>query len=105
MLQNDPATAKSKQIRSQVRKRFQEVQEKMRSDLSSKPVALADLEKMMEALRKEILTTKFLVLGEEMFEGSSPGEAKRKALLDYLDEELKVLSEQKALLKELMGSD
>ena len=46
---------------------------------------------MIKALRKEILTIKFLLLGEEMFEGSSHGEAKRKALLDYLDKELKVL--------------
>jgi len=59
---------------------------------------------MIKALRKEILTIKFLLLGEEMFEGSSHGEAKRKALLDYLDKELKVLSAQKALLKELMGA-
>ncbi|MCI0418589.1 MAG: hypothetical protein L0312_05095 [Acidobacteria bacterium] len=93
------------EIRAQAHQRFQVVQAQLRPLLSEDTLQLARAQKLLEERRREILKTKLLTLGEDLFAGSGQAEGERKQVLDALEKELNVLAEQRKLLSELKGSD
>lgn len=98
----DAASRKSAEIREQAQKRFQEVQILLRPLLTASPARLTEAREILERRRKEVLTAKLLVLGEDLFSGSSRAEAHKLVALEALEKELGVLSEQAKLLNQLM---
>ncbi len=97
----DAVSKRSLEIREQAQKRFQEVQVLLRPLLIESPTRLAEARELLEGLRKQLLTTKLLVLGDDLFSGSSRAEAHKLLTLEALEKELGVLSEQAKLLSQL----
>jgi hypothetical protein len=95
---DDAIAKKSAEVRQQAQKRFQEVQSQLRILLAGNPPTLAEAENLLEKRKKEVLLTKLLVLGEELFAGSTRAEAHRKLVLDSMEKELATLSQQGELL-------
>ena len=102
---SEVVSKRSAEIRAEAQERFQEVQAQIRPLLSEKVPPVARAQKLLDERRGEVLKTKVLTLGEGLFSGSGAAEAERKLVLEALDRELSVLSEQKKLLSELKGAD
>jgi hypothetical protein len=96
---------RSAEILAQSHGRFQEVQAQVRPLLSEPLPATAKALKLLDERRREVLRTKVLVLGEELFSGSGAAEGEKQRVLEVLDEQLSVLAEQKRLLIDLKAVD
>jgi hypothetical protein len=101
----DAVLKRGAEIRAEAQARFKEVQSQIRPLLKEELPSFAKAQKLLNELGREVLKTKVLTLGEELFSGSGAAEAERKMVLEALDKEMNVLVEQKALLAELKGSD
>jgi hypothetical protein len=101
---SEVVSKRSAEIRAEAQERFQEVQAQIRPLLSEKVPPVAKAQKLLDERRGEVLKTKVLTLGEGLFSGSGAAEAERKLVLEALDRELSVLSEQKKLLSELKAA-
>src|SRR4030095_6587305 len=84
---------RSAEIRADARKRFQDVQLRLRPLLSGTPMQLAEAAQLLDNQRRDLLAAKVLVLGEELFSSSSHTEAQRTSVLEELDKDLNVLAE------------
>jgi len=101
----DAVLQKSAEILAQAQERFQAVQAQMRPLLSEDVPALSKAQKLLDERRREVLKTKVVTLGDELFSGSGAREAHRRLVLEALDKELSVLQEQQKLLTELKRPD
>jgi hypothetical protein len=97
----DPISMRGQELRRQAQERFLVVQVQLRSLLDNKPPELTEAAKLLDSRRKEVLMAKLLVLGDQLFIGSSRAEAHRKLVLDAMEKELDTLSEQGKLLSQL----
>jgi hypothetical protein len=97
----DPISMRSQELRRQAQERFLAVQSQLRSLLDNKPPELTEAAKLLDSRRKEVLMAKLLVLGDQLFIGSSRAETHRKLVLDAMEKELDTLSEQGKLLSQL----
>jgi hypothetical protein len=102
---SDAVLKRGAEIRAEAEARFKEVQSQIRPLLKEELPPLAKAQKLLNELGREVLKTKVLTLGEELFSGSGAAEAERKLVLEALDKEMSVLVEQKALLTQLNGSN
>jgi hypothetical protein len=102
---SDAVLKRGAEIRAEAQARFKEVQSQIRPLVKEEIPPFAKAQKLLNELGREVLKTKVLTLGEELFSGSGAAEAERKMVLEALDKEMSVLVEQKALLAELKGSD
>ena len=102
---SEAISKRSAEILAETHERFQQVQAQVRPLLSEEIPLVAKAQKLLDEHRGEVLKTKVLTLGEELFSESAAAEAERKLVLEALDKELDVLAEQKKLLAELKGSN
>ena len=98
---SDAVSKRGAEILAQSHERFQEIQTQVRPLLSGENPLVAKAQKLLDERRREVLKTKVLTLGEGLFSESRTTEAERKLVLEALDKELDVLTEQKKLLAEL----
>jgi hypothetical protein len=101
LIADDAVSKRSAEIRVHARERFDAVQAQIRPLLDEKIVPLERAQKLLDQRHNEVLKTKVLVLGEGLFSGSVAAEAEGKQVLETLDKELRVLSEQRKLLADL----
>ena len=101
VIADDAVSKRSAEIRAQARERFDAVQAQIRPLLDEKIVPLETAQKLLDQRHNEVVRTKVLVLGEGLFSGSAAAEVQGKQVLEALDKELGVLSEQKKLLANL----
>src|SRR5262245_39031322 len=105
LIADDAVSKRSSEIRVHARERFDAVQAQIRPLLDEKILPLERAQKVLAQRHNEVLRTKVLVLGEGLFSGSAAAEAEGKQVLETLDKELRVLSEQKKLLTDLKVAD
>jgi hypothetical protein len=101
----EAVSKRSAEIRADARKRFQDVQLRLRPLLSGTPMQLAEAAQLLDNQRRDLLAAKVLVLGEELFSSSSHTEAQRTSVLEELDKDLNVLAEQGRLLNEMRRAE
>jgi hypothetical protein len=94
----DLLLGKSPEFQGEGQKRFQEVQAQLKAILNSKPINLIEARKLLRSRQREVLLAKIVKIGDESHVGKSGGAAERKLLMQSMDKELEILTNQLELL-------